>query len=49
MDVVVNVQDISIICFIVLKFWAIGTKQYSESKIYFGVCQALPVVVLVVS
>lgn len=46
MDVVVNVQDVTFICFIKLKLGAIGTKQYSESEIYFCVCQAIPVIVV---
>ena len=33
MDVVVNGQDVTFICFIKLKFGAIRTKQYSESEI----------------
>ena len=46
MDVVVNVQDVTFICFIKFKLGAIGTKHYSQSEIYFCVCQAIPVVVV---
>ena len=46
MDVVVNVQDVTLICFVKLKFGAIDTKQYSESEMYFCVCQAIPGVVV---
>ena len=41
MDVVVNMQNVTLIRFIKFEFGAIGTKQYSECEIEFCVGQAI--------